>query len=226
MKTCLLLIFTALTLSACSLNVTSEAFAAKARAKKEVKLVEQGLTHIQNHYLLAPSTNLFFLTTAKQVPEQASEKITAQLKNGLQSTQLFKQFFGPENAEQKLLEDRALKIQAEIYFDSLGAVAVSDRDIANPLGNYLQVGSFLVGQVSLWPCANCDNQSMLRLKLRLIDIESGDILWTCSVERELFGFEMAQIEPIALEMADQLVILFDNRFRTKWHRSRYENLKG
>jgi len=215
-----------LALSSCSLTVTSESFAGKAKERLEKKIEAQGKTHIQNRYLLNPAVTVFFLGTAKGVPNESASKITSRFEKGLGELGLFETLTGPQYSSVKLIDNRALKIRSEIYFDSLGAVAVSDRDIANPLGRFLGVGNFLVGQVSLWPCAGCDNQSFIRVKLRLVDVESGDILWTASAERELFGFELAEVEPIALELADNLVEIFHDRFRTKWHRARYENLKG
>jgi len=93
------------------------------------------------------------------------------------------------------------------------------------MGKFLKVDQFFLLQLDQWPCPDCEVQWGLRLKGRLVDASSGDILWTGIIERVMYEEEAERAEELALEMAQELTQSFFFRFRPKWHYERYQGLK-
>lgn len=218
----LLLLCLGLGVSACSATLTSEQISKSAeRHFEETKGLEGTLQHRD---LLGLSAGFFILLDHKEVPSEIKGPMQTQVFSAVEQLGFFPVLLGNEDLNTRLLEDRQMRVNSEIYLDSLTNVAVSDKDLANPLGQYLNVEDLLVFHVSLWPCPTCSNKSTLRLKLRLVDAPSGLIVWTAGVERDLFDYELGATSEIALELADQLTRLFDERFRVKWHKARFANL--
>ncbi|MDT8447111.1 MAG: hypothetical protein RRB13_09510 [bacterium] len=208
--------------SCSSINVSSERMNqdAQGRLYQQKKLTGNS----QNIDYLEPSAGLFLDTGDQQLPENQAERLSQSLIKQLEGYQLFQQMRPPGVMKDELQPNRPLRVAADSYFDSLLTLAVSDRDISRPLGEFFQVGNFLVYQVVAWPCPSCTNRSIMRMKLRLVDAKSGGILWTGTVERSLYDTELGDLEPISFELTDKLAQMFLDRFRVKWHKARFLQL--
>jgi len=209
-------------LSSCSATLTSEQISKTAERHFEETKGLAGT--LQNRDFLGLSAGFFVLLNHKEVPEDVKAPMEAKVFAAVEQMGFFPVLLRNEDLNTRLQEDRQMRVNSEIYLDSLTNVAVSDKDLANPLGQYLNVDDLLVFHVSLWPCPTCSNKSTLRLKLRLVDASSGLILWTAGVEQELFDYELGAAPEIALELANNLTQLFDERFKVKWHKARFANL--
>lgn len=212
-----------LLLAGCSsINIVSERVANEAEDRLSER--KQLSVNSGNMDLLESQAGLFVHLEHPDLDAAYKEPLIAAVQEQFAGLGFFEQLRFDGALREQLEEDRQLRFKSEVYFDSLTTVAVSDRDIANPMGKYLGVGNFLVFQAVLWPCPTCNNRSIMRLKLRLVDTQSGLIVWTATAERELFEAELGEVGPISLELTELLGQMFESRFKTKWHKARFNNL--
>ena len=175
--------------------------------------------------LLGNSAAVFSYFGTKSIPLQSAEKLHLTVINKIQGLPFYKSILSDGNLNSMLENNPKMAQAKEIYLDSLTVVSVSDKDLSNPLGNYLKVDNFLVFQLDRWPCLTCKQDNGMRMKLRLVDAKSSHIIWTGIAEkRNLDEEEAANLEALALNLANQLADNFNNRFKKKWHRKRFENL--
>jgi hypothetical protein len=191
----------------------------------EKRNIEELKTYPESIDLLGNSAAVFSFFGTNSLPLTSAEKLHQTVINKILDLEFYSTILDDKDLSQLLEKNSKLAQAKEIYLDSLTVVSVSDKDISNPLGRYLSVDNFLVFQLDRWPCPTCEDDKGIRMKLRLVDAESSYIIWTGIVEkRKLDDEEAANVEAVALQMAEQLADNFNNRFKKKWHRKRFNNL--
>ncbi len=187
--------------------------------------IEDQKTYPEARDLLGKSAVMFSVFATQSLPLKSAESLHAAVGKKLQNIAFYSKVVSDEELNELLLKNSRLAQAKEIYLDSLTVVAVSDKDISNPLGNYLNVDNFLVFQLDQWPCQGCTNNKGIRMKLRLVDAKSSYIIWTGIAEkRKLNEEESANLEATAVDLAEELADHFNNRFKKKWHHKRFSNL--
>ncbi len=195
------------------------------KAILEERKLEEIKTYPEAIDLIGNSAAIFSIFGTKAVPLQSAEKLHKAMITKVQGMALYNTILSDEKLNALLEKNPRIAQGKEIYLDSLTVVSVSDKDLSNPLGHYLDVDNFLVFQLDRWPCLTCRDDKGLRMKLRLVDAKSSHIIWTGIAEKRILDEEeAADIEALALNLAEKLADNFNNRFKKKWHRKRFENL--
>ncbi len=191
----------------------------------EERKIEEFKAYPEAADLLGSSAAVFSFFGTKDIPLKSAEKLHQSMIAKIQGLSFYESILSEESLNAMLENNPRMRQGKEIYLDSLTVVSVSDKDLSNPLGRYFKVDNFLVFQLDRWPCLTCSDDKGMRMKLRLVDAKSSHIIWTGIAEkRKLDEEEAANLETLALNLAEQLADNFNNRFKKKWHRKRFENL--
>ncbi|MCP4750090.1 MAG: hypothetical protein GY866_04310 [Proteobacteria bacterium] len=175
--------------------------------------------------LLGDSVAVFLVFNSKDIPDRISQQLQSDIDQTISKMRFFDKLLSSDQLEDLFQGDRRVVHSKDIYLDSLLKVAVSDKDISNPLGKYLGVDDLLVFQVDRWPCRDCDTDTGMRMKLRIVDADTGYIIWTGTNEKSaLLDGEFDDLDGVARKLANDLWDSFHHRFRQKWHRKRFNNL--
>ena len=176
--------------------------------------------------MLANSVGVFYVFPREEVPQDSQISISNIILKHLQNTQFFEQILGEDEADKTLKKNLELYSSKNVYLDSLATVSVSDKDISNPVGRALNIDQFIVFQMDLWPCDSCIAKNIMRMKLRLVDSGTGAIIWTGIHELTIVEATLSDLNILATELSSNLVDAFYHRFKRKWHKRRFLNLKG
>lgn len=175
--------------------------------------------------LLGESTAVFAVYTTDSIPMRSAEVLYDKISSRVNDSRLFSSVLLPHKVHEKLQLNSELAQVKEVYIETLTTVSVSDKDISNPLGAYLNVTNFIVFMVDKWPCFDCAETGNLRMKLQLVDTQTGLIIWTAIAEQSnLKPEELEMIEEVANRLASRLTDSLYDTFKKKWHHKRYENL--
>jgi hypothetical protein len=215
-----------LTATACSSKISiSETISGYSeKALLTEKRITEKKSYPESLDLLKESAAVFSIFIAPEIPAEAAESLHRLIGQKLESTGLYAKILPDEMLNTLLTQKNDLTQAKDIYLDTLAVVSVSDKDISNPLGDYLQVKNFLIFQVDRWPCTGCDQNNGLRMKLRVVDVASGYIVWTGIAEKKEAQGILANLEAGAAQMVEELADSFFHRFKQKWHRQRFDNL--
>ncbi|MDX2469908.1 MAG: hypothetical protein QNL04_04950 [SAR324 cluster bacterium] len=179
----------------------------------------------KNQLMIKDKYTYFFIVKLDQVSEELKGQIITQFIENIENTGLFTSRISEDAARDIVGREGALNQKLEIYLDSLSMIAVSDRDIVTPLGNKMGIDQIFVVQFDQWPCFDCDEGPMMRLKIRLVDVERGLIYWTGIAEREFDEDDLERAGEISIEMMNELTVEFFNKYKPKWHFDRFRGLK-
>lgn len=203
----------------------SESIAAKSQERiRTEKLKDNPDRDWQTFDLLGPSVAVFLLRAAKGVPDPVLEKVESTVVAMLKQGRLFETLQTPGEIRNRLSDNRILDQKRSVYLDSLSTIAISDKDISNPLGRHLEAANFFVFQIDNWPCPECFPKDRIRMKIRLVEAVSGDIVWTGIDEIDYSAEREEEAERLAVLLAEDLMDRFRIRFKRKWHKIRYSNL--
>lgn len=219
------LVASALALSSCeSATVAISITNAKSQS---VYLEEKDLSpnEFEDHSLLKASSAFFGLSMDQRAPELVEKELLPIVLQVLDQGGLIQRRLNPAETRAKLKANRELLVKSENYLQSLGFVGISDQDTSRPMARHLGVESFFVLQLDRWPCPDCDYKNLMRLKLRYVDAHNGRVIWTAIHEKTLFEHELAQAPAIAKQMTREITESFNLKFKRKWHKLRYANLK-
>ena len=215
-------------LSSCSGSETnfSEAIPEYSRdAIYEFRKIEEKNPFPEAVDLLGKSAAVFSVVIASDAPRDLVTLMHQQLIEKLSNTGMYPRLLNDEELNGLLSKNPQLTQFKELYLDSLTVVSVSDKDISNPLGRYLNSENLIVFQLDRWPCLDCNSEKSIRMKLRLVDAETSLIIWTGIIEKKgLKTEEMENLEKIATDLASELTQQFYTCFMKKWHRKRFDNL--
>ena len=189
---------------------------------------EGGITpsNFQSTDLLGNSVALFsVINNTAKIPKDAQIELKNYYQDNVKQAAFFDVFLDEHQVAARFAANRQIAQSNAIYLDSLTTVAVSDKDISNPLGKFLNTDNFLILQIDHWPCITCSNEDLMRMKLRLVDAPSGYIIWTAIVERNnLTEEERSNLIDISKALCKELTDTFHHRFKQKWHRKRFKSL--
>lgn len=182
------------------------------------------LTELDNHEILAEKVAVFPVYNSTGVPEPVMEALNQKYQKGIEASGLIQSPVFLDRKESRFQENGNIRQKKEIYLDTLYSVSVSDKELSGKIGQFLDVEQFLVMQVSFWPCGDCLTKDIMRMKSRLIDAKSGEILWTGIHEEFGLVADAEENREIGMEMANKLTTAFVNRFKEKWHKKRFKHL--
>ncbi len=214
-------------LAGCSATVLTDVSNAKAE-ERFLQDWQLEANRFENRLLLKDTVSLFVVVAERKNQAPVELDYNNLVTKTLQESHLFGNLQLPGEAEVKLSENKQMQQNAEVYFDSLRFIAISDRYLSNPLAAYLETDQFLVLQVDRWPCDPCEDgqDPIIRMKVRLVDGASGYVLWTGVLERELFDLEASDLATHTQAAAQDLLNRFVQVYQPKWHRLRYEGLRN
>ena len=218
----------ALGLSSCSSSeiIISDTISEhSANAILEIKKVKERNPNPELADLLGTSIAIFSVFSDQNTPVDSAELLHDSLFSQVNEMGLFSTVLDEQQLNELLNKNRQLAQKKELYIDSLMTVSVSNKDISNPLGKYLTTENFLVFQLDRWPCSECSTPLGMRMKLRIVDAESGYIVWTAIAEsRNLSLEELNDLMPVAIKLKELLSNTFYASFKKKWHRKRFAGL--
>jgi len=175
--------------------------------------------------LLKQSAALLFVNEASGLPDTVFFQLRNRVRERITQMRFFTKLLNPEEMDRFFANKRNLKQLKDIYLEGLTAVSVSNKDISSHLGKRLKIENLIVFQIDQWPCGDCEIDTRMIMKLRVVDAESGFIVWTGIIERyELTRQKTDELPTLALHQAEELLDIFHSRFRKKWHTLRYKNL--
>lgn len=178
----------------------------------------------ETNNMLSLRTGVFYVFSKDEAPIDLRSIISENIYKKIEETQFFRTILDEDKANKMLQNDLDLYLSKGVYLDSLASVSVSDKDISNPLGKRLEIEQLLVFQMDLWPCSSCIASNIMRMKLRLVDLASGAVIWTGI--HELSNIDASNDSAsLAIELSTSLVDAFFHRFKKKWHKVRFSNLK-
>jgi hypothetical protein len=180
----------------------------------------------ENIDLLGRSAALFMVVVPETVPDDVEERLGQRFRETIAARAFFEQITESHVQEALWQRDRDLNEMKSLFLEALTLVSVSNHDFSFRLGNALGVENLLVMQIDSWPTSDGSSGPWLRMKLRLVQADLGLIIWTGSAEIESPVFVGSEeLYPIAQHLSDHLLELFFDRFKKKWHRKRYDQLK-
>jgi len=164
-----------------------------------------------------------WVTSAPNGPSRTEkDSLGALFQESIGKAGFFPVLLTEENIAERFADDRLMRQKADQFIETLNSVTVSDKDLSNPVGKFLSVNDLLVYHIAYWPCGACEGQQKVRIKVRLIDAESGLIVWTATAQQD------TEPEDDSVELAKELTLalaeMFDGRFQPKWHKQRFINL--
>jgi len=195
----------------------------RIREKEEYK---DNPLDFESSNMLARTVGVFYVFPREEVPKDSQISIAKNIFKQVQNTQFFDQVLDEDEADKSLKKDLELYYSKSVYLDSLASVSVSDKEISNPVGKALNIDQLIVFQMDLWPCDSCIAKNIMRMKLRLVDLDTGAIIWTGIHEMTTMGKALSDPDLLAIGLSSTLVDTFYHRFRKKWHKLRFFNLKG
>ncbi|MCP4295116.1 MAG: hypothetical protein GY786_05880 [Proteobacteria bacterium] len=213
-------------LTSCETIVVSEAISKGYLDKQEQAIEQKGNKVFEYHDLLGKKVAfLSYVKEEKAISKDLLEEIKGKVFQRGTETEFFNSYISEVEVRQRLKNDQIIRQASQIYLDSLVTVAVSDKDLSSIIGDYLEVDSFLVFQVDLWPCSSCVSKDIMSIKLRLVESENGSIVWTGISQKSEVPQEEKELELTLHGLTDEVLDLFYNRFKSKWHVNRFESLK-
>lgn len=212
--------------SSCQSNFSSMSETVVSRSAKKLREAAtppENISRTENIVLLGRSAALFYLDLAEGFPKEASEDLAAFLNRRVAELPFYQPVRKIGDFDTFFKNNRYLNELKDTYLESLARVSVSNKDISNRIGRELKVDNLIAFHIDRWPCAECSTPLRIRLKLRVIDLASGMIIWTgineLQVNQPTDG-TYDQLQKLSQELLDQL----QKRFERKWHRKRFQNL--
>ncbi|MDH5559360.1 MAG: hypothetical protein OEY59_00730 [Deltaproteobacteria bacterium] len=181
------------------------------------------LSHEFNE-LLHQNVAVFSVITAREIPSNLSDELIDIVRQRINQTGFFSKLIGDETIREFFSGNQEANHLKDNYLDSLVTVSVSDKDIINPLGKELQFGNLVVLHMDLWPCPTCKTNDLIRIKVRVVDADSGIIIWTGINEQVINFKEELDLPLISKNLTKGLMTAFYHRFKKKWHKKRYVHL--
>ena len=197
----------------------------KMQNKIKENIYKQNPNHDwQTFDLLGQSLAIFLLINADGVPNKIMPHIESAVIKSLNDGNLFQPIVSPSETLTRLKTDAVLNQRRSVYLDSLSAIAISDKDIAIPMGQYLGVENFFIFQIDNWPCEQCILKDRIRLKARLINAITSDIVWTGIYELSVIREKPEDFKDLAVFLTKELMSKFHIQFKKKWHKKRFHQL--
>lgn len=184
---------------------------------------DEGVDRTENIVLLGKSAAVYRIVLAEGIPKSAVEDLSEHLNNRLTQMPFYSLVRTTSDLDVFFAGNKSLNQMRRIYIDSLARVSVSNKDISNRLGKALDVDNLIFFQVDRWPCPDCKPPLRIRLKLRVIDLASGMIIWNGINELRFETSEEASYDQLII-LAEELLSQMEGRFERKWHRKRFRNL--
>lgn len=119
----------------------------------------------------------------------------------------------------------AIRRNLDLFSNTLSLVGVSNPEIANQLGQDLNVAMLISLQLTFQPCQTCDFGDQVWLSGYLIEASTGQIILRGNYRGYVDSAEPAELEETALELTAEFLDDFETALIPKWHRMRFKNLK-
>jgi len=177
----------------------------------------------EDAFLLGESAAVFFLTMVDGLPDEMAQNLSSHLNKRIEGMPFYRSIKKTDEIAPIIGKDNALKQANDLYLDTLARVSVSNKDITNQIGKKLGVQNFIVFQVDRWPCPDCKKPLRIRIKVRVVDVASGLIIWNGINEVNVEKAADATYEQLFM-ISEELIDKFHNRFKRKWHKVRFHNL--
>jgi hypothetical protein len=216
-----------LSLSSCgAYNINfSESTPSQSRANHISRSLEKDSEYNFQYFdILGKTAGVFLINNAVKIPGEVINSFSQMSTNRLKETNLFESIVPPKRVIELLNKHGKIKQLSSIYMDTLTNISISDKDISKPMAEYLNVNSFFVLQVDNWPCSECLLQDRIRIKIKIVNAEFSEILWTGIDEIFTSDNPSEQFPEIAKILLTDLFDNFYNRFKIKWHKKRYHQL--
>lgn len=214
--------------SGCTNYTTYESEIVSNRVQTEIeeKLEKENpnIEH-QNINLLGKSAAFFFVPKGEdKIPSSIRNALKNKVYREIAKTGFYSDLKNGEQITAILKDHLTLNQLKTIYLDSISTVAVSDKDISNPLGKVLGVENLLIFQIDAWPKEGSTKSNTLKMKMRVVNADSGKILWTALHIMEGVSTQPGSFQEKVDYVTHTLTKNFYNRFKPKWHKQRFLNL--
>jgi hypothetical protein len=213
-------------LASCQVNVSqfSETVVSQSARKLRDSTKSVGkASPDEDAFLLGDSVAVFFLTLVDGLPDEMARNLSSHLNKRIEEMPFYRSIKKTDEIAPIFKKDNALKQANDIYLDTLARVSVSNKDITNRIGHKLGVQNFIVFQVDRWPCPDCKKTLRIRIKVRVVDVASGLIIWNGTNEINVEKAADATYEQL-FTISEELIDRFHTRFKRKWHKVRFHNL--
>lgn len=222
-----LILILLLSLFACSpydINF-SESTPNKSRENHISRALEKNPAYNYQYFdLLGKTAAVFLINNAVKIPGEVTNSFAQTLTTQLEASKLFESIVPPVQVVELLNKHGKIKQLSSIYMDTLTNISISDKDISKPMAEYLNVDSFFVLQIDNWPCPECLLQDRIRIKIKIVNADFSEILWTGIDEIFTLDDPAEQFPEMAKILLTDLFDNFYNRFKIKWHKKRYYQL--
>ncbi len=131
-----------------------------------------------------------------------------------------------QEAQERALEEPALKRALDLSTETLTVVGIAERGTTSELGSGLDVEMLVTVQIIFTPCENCPEGSQLALIANLVETSSARLLWRGHFVENMEDYDADAIEEEALLLLEEFFEHFDEDLRPKWHRLRFFTLGG
>ena len=214
--------------SGCTNYITyeSEIVSSRVQMETEERLERENpdIEH-QNINLLGKSAAFFFVVRGdKKISDSTHDELETRVYNNIEKTDFYPDLKNGKQIASILKQHLTLNQLKNIYLDSISTVAVSDKDISNPLGKVLKVDNLVIFQIDNWPKKDQTESDTLKMKMRIVNAESGKILWTALHVMEQVSTQPGTLQDKVDYVTNTLTESFYNRFEPKWHKQRFLNL--
>ena len=135
---------------------------------------------------------------------------------------------GIKERKLKFVKNPKLRSQLRTYLSTLSLTGISDKEIAWKLEKELESPYFMLLDLVSFPCTkDCSANEQWVIRLKLIEAQSGDLIFLVRIQHELTEDEKSaeSYNALAVKLTTEVVDEFSSRFIVPWHRWRYEHLR-
>lgn len=156
------------------------------------------------NYLKEKKIFIFSHFAKSTVPPEFLKKLAIQSEN----------FFKNKWSNEKNIKDRDSFLSKNTAFleDFLTSFRVN-KDLANDLSKNFNLDILLIPQVVFWSCDSCDEEKLLHLRLSLVDLKLGRLIWFADNFHEFSEVPDQQVQIVkGLELYQVLLREFQKAF--------------
>ena len=136
---------------------------------------------------------------------------------------------GIQERNQKLKNKPKLRAMLQSYLSTLTLTGISDKEIAWKLGKELDSPYFLLLDFVSFPCTKeCPSNEQWVIRLKLIEVHSGDLIFQVRLQHKLDEVEKTAeaYNGLAAILTTEVLDEFSSGYIVPWHRWRFEHLKA
>lgn len=157
--------------------------------------------------------------------ESLEDEIYNYVENRLRNFSSFSKFNTRKETDIVLKENTQLLKQSELLITTMAWTGITDKNISKKLAKKLNIDQLFIFQIEEIPCKSCDGQCEIMIKARLVDANTGKLIW---LGRDMFSLKEKErenkLKTYTMNKTTELIDDFTSEFLIPWNQLHYINL--